>query len=103
MDPDRLIELIGGDHDADAVGSEGDLDDGWVDQTTAILKVRAWRVSERDESMSGRLAGQAAIVTGARAGLGRATALALAAEGARGGGGRAHPAAVGRATARHHR
>ncbi|HNA50559.1 MAG TPA: hypothetical protein PK594_06895, partial [Mycobacterium sp.] len=34
--------------------------------------------------MSGRLAGRAAIVTGASRGLGRATALALAAEGAAG-------------------
>ncbi|HNM95517.1 MAG TPA: SDR family NAD(P)-dependent oxidoreductase, partial [Mycobacterium sp.] len=32
--------------------------------------------------MSGRLAGRAAIVTGASRGLGRATAIALAAEGA---------------------
>ena len=38
VDPDRLIELIGG---ATMMRMllvpEGDLDDAWVDQTTAIL------------------------------------------------------------------
>ena len=104
VDPDRLIELIGGATMLRLLlHPDEQLDEAWVDQTTAIVVHGVQRASRQGRAETGRLARpgrdrhrrQPRIGPGDRVGAG----------GRRRGGGRrrAHRTGVGRPAARHHR